>query len=86
MTTRILIYSEADGVYLGSCMGLGFWSELDSVGQEEAVTFESIDDAKNYLETWKEKVSNIIFLPVETENRYASEKECLKAGVKPWIH
>ena len=34
MTTRILIYSEADGVYLGSCMGLGFWSELDSVGQE----------------------------------------------------
>ena len=35
---RFVLYHPEDGVYLGGFMGLGFWSNLDPVGQPEAVT------------------------------------------------
>lgn len=35
---RYLIVHPLDGVYLGDCLGLEFWSNLDSAGQDCAVT------------------------------------------------
>lgn len=42
------------GVYLGSALGLGFWSALDSAGQCEAVTFENETAARDCVSTWVE--------------------------------
>lgn len=47
-----ILYSLINGVYLGSCLGLGFWSKLDPAGQVSAVTFKSKQDAKNYIASW----------------------------------
>lgn len=51
MDRWILIHAEM-GIFLGSGMGLGFWSKLDAVGQEEAVTFESLPAAAKALSDW----------------------------------
>jgi hypothetical protein len=36
---RFVVAHPDDGVFLGAMMGLGFWSKLDPVGQDAAVTF-----------------------------------------------
>lgn len=36
---RFVLTHPELGTYIGSCMGMGFWSALDSAGQTEAVTF-----------------------------------------------
>jgi len=41
------------GIYLGSCMGLGFWSMLDAVGQESACTFPDRDEALAHIQSWE---------------------------------
>jgi len=35
-----VLYNEEMGIYLGSCMGMGFWTKLDSVGQDAVVVFD----------------------------------------------
>lgn len=49
---RYVLYHDEMGIYLGSCMGLGFWTKLDPVGQNEAVTFESSEQALKHASTW----------------------------------
>jgi hypothetical protein len=52
MAKRYLLVHNTLGVYLGHCMGLGFWSKLDAAGQTEAVTFESPRQAHDHVYTW----------------------------------
>jgi len=40
------------GVYLGSCMGLSFWSNLDAVGQTEALIFAGRRKAGKFIRSW----------------------------------
>ena len=51
--TRFVIFSPTEGVYLGSAMGLGFWSKLDPVGQNAAVTFASPSEATECIRSWE---------------------------------
>lgn len=82
---RFLIVSQELGVYIGSCMGMGFWSRLDAVGQASAVSFESEEDGLQYASTWESPVEDLQFIPViaDSEN-FASEEACIEAGVSPW--
>lgn len=50
---RTLITHDDWGIYLGSFCGLGFWSSLDAVGQTFAVTFLSVEEAKEFVRTWE---------------------------------
>lgn len=52
-STRYVITHPEMGVYLGNAMGMGFWTKLDSVGQEFAVTFPGVDDARAHVSEWE---------------------------------
>ena len=52
-TERVVIHDPEMGIYLGSCLGLGFWSLLDSAGQFEAAGFADLEEAKSYVRTWE---------------------------------
>lgn len=79
------------GIYLGSCMGLGFWSKLDAAGQTEAVTFPSPEAGIAAIKSWQDqgnsqlKPEDMKFLPViAAEEGYATMQQCVKAGARPW--
>ena len=75
------------GVYLGSCMGLGFWSKLDHLGLDEAATFDSEQQAYAFMDTWDSKPSEKVSLLLVNRDRYgthASLKACVKAGAELW--
>lgn len=52
MQKHIVITHPEDGIYLGNFIGLGFWSQLDSAGQEHACVFYSKEDAALHIESW----------------------------------
>lgn len=75
------------GIYLGSAMGLGFWSKLDPVGQQAAVTFDSPEQAAAHvlvmdgalLVGWSTH-------PVTPDDKnYASIAACVAAGLEGWV-
>ena len=89
----VLIVHRELGVYLGSCMGLGFWSKLDAVGQPCAYAFDDEADAKACMATWeqigsKEEIiteADVTFMEVDHEElHYATVEECHRAGAPAW--
>jgi hypothetical protein len=82
----IVLYHEEMGVYLGSCFGLGFWSKLDPVGQEAAVTFEDSVQATEAMKRWDSIPEDVRAVPVSNidEYGYASIDACVKAGLPAW--
>lgn len=85
---KYVIYSEIDGIYLGSAMGMGFWSKLDPAGQEEAVAFDSTEDAWEFVASWEcapQKDTKVVPVQVESEQDfYASMKQIAEAGLPIW--
>lgn len=75
------------GIYLGGCLGLGFWSKLDPFGQPSAVTFESIQAAEDHMAMWDGgRPEKAILHPVEPDDgQYASIHACVNAGLEGWI-
>ena len=90
----VLVHPE-NGIYLGNCMGLGFWSKLDPAGQECAVAFETPEKAREHAASWdSSRVDHQAYLEslkcVEVEidspdgEPYASVDACIKAGLDAW--
>jgi len=52
MSGYVIVHKDM-GVYLGACLGLGFWTLLDPVGQPGAVVFDSVDQARDYISSWE---------------------------------
>lgn len=48
----IIITHPEYGIYLGSFLGLSFWSLMDMAGQDAACTFKTEDEAKEHVSTW----------------------------------
>lgn len=67
---RALIVSNELGIYLGSFWGLGFWSKLDAVGQDEAVTFDNEADARDYMSEWETPVEDARIVTLVTDSPY----------------
>lgn len=82
----VVLYSEELGVYLGECMGLGFWSKLDPVGQAFAVTFESEDQAWAHTQTWDDPPpADARLVAVQPDDgTFASVAACVQAGLPGW--
>lgn len=76
---RVIITHVEWGVYLGSCMGLGFWSRLDPVGQDSAVTFDNDAQALLVVQCWDSQPDQndlrLVEVQVQSENRYATIEE-----------
>ncbi len=84
MSKRVLYHPEF-GVYLGSCLGFGFWSKCDPVGQPCAVLFDSESEADKFIRSWNHPIENWITVPVEDDmDGYASIAACVKAGLPEW--
>jgi len=83
----VVIYHDIDGIFLGSAMGLGFWSKIDPVGQDAAVTFPNEADAKAYMEQWTEgQPEGVKLVDVVVDDRgYASMAACVLAGLPAWM-
>jgi hypothetical protein len=82
----VVIVHPEFGIYLGSFIGLGFWSKLDPAGQDAAVTFPSQQDAEQFMGTWDEGAPQgcqfITVIPDQGE--YASVSACVAAGLEAW--
>jgi len=76
------------GTFIGASWGLSFWSELDSAGQACACTFDSEEDAKEFLAEWPADVSLWCEVkPITTaEPGFATVTELITAGYKGWIN
>lgn len=81
--TRIVVTHPKMGVYLGNCLGLGFWTLLDTVGQTSAVTFANVDDAREHISSWDENPDpdSYSFVPVDCQEDYATIADLAKAGL-----
>lgn len=82
-----VIAHNDDGVYLGNALGLAFFSNLDAVGQNEAVAFPDEATAQEHLNAWPapSKDSGYRFVCVEmTERNTATIEACVKAGLPAW--
>lgn len=80
-----MIYSEELGVYLGNCMGMGFWSKLDPVGQPCAVTFGSEGEAAKHWASWNQIPRDCKTHQVApSDGRYATIEDCARAGLPIW--
>lgn len=75
------------GIYLGMCMGLGFWSKMDPVGQSAACTFESIEQAREFMATWDNgEPAGVSFAPVVPDDgTFATIAACVAAGLEGWV-
>lgn len=83
---RFVLYSPTLGIYIGESLGLGFWSELDPVGQGAAVTFPDEDAARAHAAGWLHEVADVEPRPVLVEAGcgYATVDECMAAGLPGW--
>jgi hypothetical protein len=76
-TIRYVLVHPEMGIYLGECLGFGFWSKLDPVNQPSAVTFVSEADANDYMSTWIMQHDDIRCVQVVAdEGPYASMHAC----------
>ncbi len=86
---RVLLVNEEAGIYLGSCMGMGFWTKWDAVGQPSAVTFESAAEAQAWMTKWDEPMPGVTkCVPVllrDVSSLYATIHDCVEAGLEPWV-
>ncbi|WP_371436218.1 hypothetical protein [Polaromonas sp.] len=83
----VVITHPEMGIYLGNCMGLGFWSKIDAVGQPSAVTFVSKEDATEFMKTWDGGVPEGVDFKevVPADGGFASIAACVAAGLEPWL-
>jgi hypothetical protein len=84
MFKRIVIICPEKGIYLGNCMGMGFFTLLDPVGQPVAVVFETQGQAAQHILGWDSanRPDDYRFVPVDTANdRFATIPELKAAGL-----
>ena len=84
-----VIYHKRFGIFLGSAMGFGFWSKLDPVGQNSAVTFSTKFEAALYLSSWATPTKDCTFVKVKADiiqnkQNFASIAACVAAGLPSW--
>ncbi|RFC64755.1 hypothetical protein [Mesorhizobium denitrificans] len=80
---KIVIIHPQMGVYLGHCLGLGFWTLLDPAGQSEAVVFDSVADARAHIASWENenRPDDYGFHEVAATGRYATIPMLIEAGL-----
>lgn len=84
----VVITHPEQGIYVGSAMGLGFWSLWDAAGQTQAVTFPDESDARDYVSGWQElnDPETYGYVAVPTANPgYATVDELREAGLEEML-
>lgn len=83
-----ILVSEELGVFIGTSMGLAFWSKLDPAGQEYAPVFPDSKTAWDFVHSWDNiGVDDLRLVSIQTaEPHYASALECGRAGAHNWLN
>lgn len=82
---RYILNHPEWGVFVGEFIGLGFWTQLDSVEQTEVVTFRDIETANLYMKMLHPSpCDQVQVIEVDTDAVYATELQCVTVGAKPW--
>ena len=83
---RYVLFSEEKGVYLGSFAGLGFWTKVDTVGQDFAVAFDTPEEGAEWMQSWETPVPDAkpVRVTLTADRAYASIDECVAAGLPRW--
>lgn len=85
MPERYLAVHPEAGIFLGECMGMGFWTKCDPAGLDLAVTFASPEDLQVYINMWNDQLPGVEAARVITKDAvYATIAECVEAGCEPW--
>lgn len=79
----VVIVHPEWGIYLGGFLGLGFFSEMDCAGQEEACVFPDEDEARNYVESWEENgdPGGYRYVEIATTKEWATIEELAAVGL-----
>lgn len=87
---RFIIYSKADGTYIGATYGGPFFSGYaGSTFKNSADTFATDAEAREYASrslTGEDFPTDLQMLAVQTDAEQATMDECIAAGVAPWEH
>jgi hypothetical protein len=49
---KFVITHPEMGIYVGNAMGMGFWSNLDAVGQDSVPVFDTAEEARSHVSEW----------------------------------
>lgn len=94
MTSRVVIVHPSMGIFLGSFWGLGFWSELDTIGMVVPITFDDEADATDFMRQMALPVDECRFVPVdlppleglsETAAGHLAIEALKKAGLEEYL-
>ncbi len=84
---RYLVYSESQGIYLGSALGMDFWSNMNPIGQDAAFTFPTEQDASGLVDDYRKRdwATDLRIVAVQPAgNQYATIAECVAVGLPGW--
>jgi hypothetical protein len=88
MNTRYIIYHPTYGIYLGSIVGLEFWSNLNPSGQNGAITFDTISEAMSVVLSFTDFPKapyKYKYIPLHVkDDLFASIEECSIADLPIW--
>jgi hypothetical protein len=81
----VIVHPEF-GIFLGTALGLAFWSKIDPVGQPCAPTFANMDQAQELISAWTgEPLTGwALHEVIPDDGTYASVMACAAAGLEPW--
>lgn len=87
---KFVITEPELGIYVGNAMGLGFWSKLDTVGQDRVPVFDTREQAQEHINSWdgaNEDVHEYAFAEVDVSDdaTYATVYELIDAGLEDLI-
>ncbi len=85
MFNGIAITHPEYGIFVGHAMGLCFWSQLDTVGQNHVALFKDTDEAKDFVMLFGEDTGwkGYDFHEIETIEEFcASVDELRDAGLE----
>lgn len=78
-----VISHPENGVFVGTALGLAFWTALDCAGQESVCAFRTEEDARDFLnETLAaEAAGGARIVETRTDRPYATAEDLLAAGL-----
>lgn len=83
---RAVVITHAEmGIFIGSAMGMGFWSNLDSADQTRVCTFVSEEDARDYVSSWTQDNEpdgyNYTTVEIDSGENFATIAQLRAAGL-----
>lgn len=80
----VVITHPTQGIYLGNCLGLGFWTLIDCAGQDHACVFDDLASAEKHIRSWDsddEPGTYNMVAVCTAERNFASVTELKEAGL-----